>query len=153
MDVAAILDWLEDHTGVLVAGTVLSVLAFIATVVLVPIIVARVPADYFASDRPAKLPYAMRHPALRWLWLVVKNVLGLVLLLAGLAMLALPGPGLVSLMLGLMLMSFPGKFRLQRWLVSRPPVLRAINAVRRRAGRPPLVLVVADPPPPSHEPR
>ena len=70
--------------------------------------------------------------------LVAKNAVGILLVVMGIAMLVLPGQGLLSLVLGIMLLNFPGKFRLQRWLVSRRPVLRSINWLRRRANREPL---------------
>jgi hypothetical protein len=38
-----------------------------------------------------------------------------------------------------MLLNFPGKYRLERWIAARRPVLRSINWLRRRAGRAPLV--------------
>ena len=34
----------------------------------------------------------------------------------------LPGRGLLSIVVGIVLLNFPGKFRLERWLVSRRPV-------------------------------
>ena len=61
-----------------------------------------------------------------------------VLVLAGLIMLVVPGQGLLTLAVGLVLVDFPGKYRLERWLVTRPPVWRAINWLRKRAGREPL---------------
>jgi hypothetical protein len=33
--------------------------------------------------------------------------------------------------------NFPGKYRLERWLVLRPGVLRALNWLRRRNHQPP----------------
>jgi hypothetical protein len=67
--------------------------------------------------------------------LVVKNVIGAVLLVAGLVMLVVPGQGLLTIAVGLMLVDFPGKFRLERWLATRRPVWKAINWLRARAGR------------------
>jgi len=59
--------------------------------------------------------------------------------LAGIAMLVLPGQGILAILGGIELMDFPGKYRLERWIVSRPAVLRSVNWLRRRMGRPPLV--------------
>jgi hypothetical protein len=70
--------------------------------------------------------------------IVAKNLLGILLALAGLVMLVVPGQGLLTLVAGLMLVDFPGKYRLERWLATRPPVWRSINWLRRRAGREPL---------------
>ncbi len=67
-----------------------------------------------------------------------KNLLGGVLVVLGLVMLLTPGQGLLTLLIGLMLMNFPGKYRLERWLVTRPGVLRALNWLRARQGHQPL---------------
>ncbi len=50
-------------------------------------------------------------------------------------MLVTPGQGLLTLLIGLLLLNFPGKYRLERWLVRRPGVLRTLNWVRRRRGQ------------------
>jgi Putative transmembrane protein (PGPGW) len=70
----------------------------------------------------------------------VKNLIGGVFVLAGIVMLVLPGQGVLTIMLGIALMNFPGKFQLERWIVSRGPTLWFINRLRRRRGRPALVL-------------
>ncbi len=132
-------DWFEAHPAVWTALAAGSVLMFVGTLVALPLIVARIPADYFVRDHRVRGPWAQRHPAIRLAVLIAKNALGVVLILAGLAMLVLPGQGLVTIVIGLMLTNFPGKFRLERWLIGRGPVLRAINWMRRRAGRPALV--------------
>jgi hypothetical protein len=69
---------------------------------------------------------------------VLKNALGIVLVVAGLVMLIVPGQGLLTIAVGLMLIDFPGKYRLERWLATRRPVWRSINWLRKRAGRAPL---------------
>lgn len=77
---------------------------------------------------------------LRFVGLTLKNLVGVVFLLAGIAMLVLPGQGLLTVLIGISLIDFPGKHRLEARLVSQRLVLQAINAVRHRFGRPPLVL-------------
>jgi len=57
--------------------------------------------------------------------------------LMGLLMLVTPGQGVMTLLVGLLLMNFPGKYRMERWLVMRPGVLRALNWLRRRRGQRP----------------
>ena len=59
--------------GVLVGLGVFSIVATLATVVLVPLALARLPADYFA--RPARA--SRGNPAV----LVLKNVLGVLVIL------------------------------------------------------------------------
>lgn len=56
-------------------------------------------------------------------------------MLAGLAMLALPGQGLLTLLLGFLMIDLPGKYRFEKWLVRRRWVHRPINWMRRSRGR------------------
>jgi hypothetical protein len=72
-----------------------------------------------------------------------KNIAGWLLILAGLAMLILPGPGLVVILLGLTLADFPGKRRIQLWIFSRKRILGPINRLRKRFHRPPLQVTTA----------
>jgi len=62
----------------------------------------------------------------------------LVLILAGVAMLVLPGQGMLTIVLGIMLLNFPGKYRLERRVARMRPVARSINWMRARGGHPPL---------------
>ncbi len=125
--------------GWLVWATPVSLLTLLATVLLLPLLVARLPQDYFYREHRPPRPHT-GHCVLRLLLLVIKNVLGAVLLVAGLAMLVLPGPGLVALLASFALLNLPGKYRLERWVVSRPAVRAAIGRMREQAGRPPLHL-------------
>jgi len=75
---------------------------------------------------------------MRWGLLISKNLLGCVIVLLGIAMLVLPGQGILTIVIGLVLINFPGKYRLERWIITRGPVLRAINLIRQRSGRQPL---------------
>jgi uncharacterized membrane protein YbaN (DUF454 family) len=61
----------------------------------------------------------------------------LVLLVAGVLMLVLPGQGLLTVFIALVLLDFPGKFRFERWLVQRRSVGRALQWMRRHGGAPP----------------
>jgi hypothetical protein len=101
----------------------------------------RIPADYFQKDRPRDL-WSDRHPAVRFLGLFAKNVLGVLLVALGILMSipGVPGQGILTILLGVMLLDFPGKSNLEHKLVSRPPVLKAINKLRHRFDKPSLVL-------------
>jgi hypothetical protein len=102
-----------------------SAVTFVVSLGIVPILAVRIPADYFSWGR--------KYPLLRLAVLVLKNALGVALLLGGVLMLFLPGQGLLTIFLGIMLMDFPGKYRLERYLISRGPVLKSINWIRRKA--------------------
>ena len=111
-----------------------SALTFVGSIALVPILAVRIPADYFSTARRGKTPWARKFPILRLLILILKNLLGVILVLGGILMLFLPGQGLLTMFLGTVLMDFPGKYRLERYLISRGPILRSINWIRKKAG-------------------
>lgn len=116
-----------------------SVVGFVGSLIGIPWVLVRLPADYFDTRVPRRW-MAGRHPVLRSVGLALKNIIGVVFLLAGIAMLVLPGQGVLTILIGISLIDFPGKHRLEARLVSQRMVLSAINNVRQRFGRPPLVL-------------
>ena len=132
-------DWLQAHSEILWATGIASAVMMLCGIAIVPWILLRLPRDYFLPPRrhritPERLSLATGIPLL-----VGKNMLGIVLILAGLAMLVLPGQGLLTIILGLALTNFPGKFKLQRRLVGHPSVLNSLNWLRRRFGRTPFI--------------
>lgn len=112
--------------------------AFAATLIAIPWIAVRLPADYFHPDRPrpARELFGTRARVLHWL----RNIAGVVLVIIGIALLVLPGQGVLTILIGLSLIEFPGKLALERKLARQRAVLRAINWIRRRAGREPLTV-------------
>ena len=103
-----------------------------------PWLLLRLPSDYFVREDRKPIPLRQRHPVLRITLIVLKNALGGVLVLGGIAMLVLPGQGILSILIGLSLIDFPGKFWLERKLVQRRAVHRTINWLRRKRGREPI---------------
>ena len=118
-------------------ATGLSVLALGATVVGVPWVVSRLPRDYFRREQRSAWRDRAGVPLTALVLGFAKNVLGALLVMLGLVMLVTPGQGLLTLLIGLLLMNFPGKYQLERWLVRRPGVLRALNWLRGRHGHEP----------------
>jgi hypothetical protein len=108
--------------------------------VLVPLILTRIPADYFLAEQPPLGRFLSGRPALRGVLVALKNVLGGVLVVAGLLMLVLPGQGVLTLLVAFTLLDVPHKRRIELWIVARRPVLRAINWIRRKASKAPLLL-------------
>ena len=84
--------------------------------------------------------WRQRHPALRIGYHIIKNLLGVLFLGAGLIMLFAPGQGVLTILLGLSLLEVPGKRALEIRILRQPAVLRTINRIRARAGRRPLQL-------------
>ena len=133
--------WLQTHETVSYWLIGLSLVSFITTLAVIPWVVVRIPADYFAGrKRPGQRPLTSRSPIVWLVLLVAKNTIGALLVLAGMVMLVMPGQGLLTIIIGVLVMNFPGKFFFERWLVSRGPTLSLINRIRQRYGRPPLVL-------------
>jgi len=134
------IDWIYSHQ--VISGWMfgLSLVCFVGGLVAVPILIARMRSDYFVSRRPPAESWSGRHPATRITLLAIKNGLGAVLVLAGVAMLVLPGQGVLTILVGLSMLSFPGKRRLELKIVKQRPVHQAINWIRARANRPPLIL-------------
>ncbi|KKM07371.1 hypothetical protein LCGC14_1734610 [marine sediment metagenome] len=122
--------------------TVTSIIAFFATLIIVPWFVIRIPSDYFSNSNieRRKTPWSNQHPLVRRILLAGRNVFGYVFIVVGTAMLVLPGPGILTIVVGIILLNFPGKYRLERWMVERRPVLRSINWLRQRAKKTPIVL-------------
>jgi len=102
-------------------------------------ILVRLPADYFDTRTPRHW-MKDHHPVLRLSGLIVKNIVGIVFLLAGFAMLFLPGQGVLTMLIGVSLMDFPKKRELEAKMVSQPTVLGVINSMRQKFGKPPLTL-------------
>jgi len=126
--------WLQEQHALLGWLFVGSLLSLALTVALLPMLVVRLPADWFVAER-ATSPRAasVAGIALR----VAKNVLGVVFVLAGIAMLVLPGQGVLTILIGLLLIDGPGKRALVRRIVARPAIRSVLDRVRARAGREP----------------
>ncbi len=120
-------------------GLGISVALALLSVALVTVIVVGWPADRFKGEGPTEVGRG-RHPVVRGLVAVGRNLLGGVLVVLGaiMAVPGVPGQGLLTMLIGLTLVSFPGKRRLERRLVSRPVLLHAVNRLRARFARPPL---------------
>lgn len=112
----------------------------VVSLVLVIVVLLRLSADYFTRVRRPFL--AGTHPALRIALIALKNVAGIVIIAVGvvLSIPGVPGQGFITIFLGLMLVDFPGKFRLERSIIRRPFVHGFVNRLRRRYGRPPLLV-------------
>lgn len=133
--------WLDSHSWVLWFMGGLSIGTLALSVVLIPVLIARLPADYYVRT-PASLfePYPGPAAWLHWTVAIGKNFLGLLLLVAGSAMLFLPGQGLLTILAGLALVDFPYKRRLELRLFAAPGVAKVVAWARTRAGKPPLRL-------------
>src|ERR1700689_2012340 len=97
------------------------------------------PADYFCRSAA---PVAGAHPFVRGARRAIRNLLGVVLAVAGVGVsLPLgPGPGVLMIFIGVSLTDFPGKRGIEIWLVRKPLILWPVNRLRGKFGRAPLEL-------------
>ena len=125
--------------NVLIWFAVSSVFMFVGTLIAIPVILMRLPADYFDIRIPR--PWMENHhPILRLIGHIVKNVVGAIFLFAGFLMLFLPGQGVLTMLIGLSLIEFPGKRRVEAKIVGQSTVLSTINAMRAKFDKPPLII-------------
>jgi hypothetical protein len=145
--VTEILSLVREHEALLrwLAGLSLGML--LASLVAFPLVIINLPEDYFVRERRNPAYRTRRHPAVWLAVTIAKNLLGALLVTAGIAMLVLPGQGLLTILIGMSLLNFPGKYVLERRIVGRPGVGRVLNRIRSLAGRPELRL----PPAPRHD--
>lgn len=122
---------------ILLIGAI-SIGSAVASVALVTVVLVRLPKDYFVD--PESRTLHTHHPVVRIVLTILKNMLGLVLVVAGiiLSIPGVPGQGFLTIFLGIMLLDFPGKYRLERAILQRPSILGAINRIRAKFRKEPL---------------
>ena len=142
-----IFDWFREHGASyasgrgLLWGVAIFLVTFTVSIAITVVVLIKLPATYFKAEHGREF-WVERHPALRWSGLIGKNLLGAFLVLLGVVMSlpGVPGQGVLTILLGVMLLDFPGKRALELKLVSRPKVLHAINRIRQKFDKPPLLL-------------
>lgn len=136
-----ILNFTELTWTEVLLGLVVFVIASVGGLLIARFLLVKLPAMYFCESYPRDL-WVDRHPLIRWTGLILKNLVGVFVVLVGviLSMPGVPGPGFLVILIGVLLLDFPGKRRLERWLLSRPRALDSVNRLRQRHGKPPLVL-------------
>lgn len=120
-------------------GLGIFVVSFFASLLIVAVVIVKIPANYFSSHYQSDfLPNSSW--LTRWGVVIAKNIVGLLLVIAGIVMLIGPGQGILTILIGLIMMDIPGKRPLEAKLIKRPTVLAAVNGLRARYGREPLLL-------------
>jgi hypothetical protein len=114
---------------------------FFGTLLALPFLLSRIPADYFLHPPGQPQPgWFAGHPRWETALRAVKNLWGLIFVGAGVLMLVLPGQGLLTILTGLVLLDLPGKRNLEVALLRRRHIYRAVNWLRKQRNRPPLQL-------------
>lgn len=123
----------------IIVGTALLIVQVVASYAAIIFVMVKLPADYFSSsytrNQNTDAPFLVR-----WGAVIVKNLIGVILIIAGMIMVVTPGPGGLTILLGLVMMDIPGKRPLEARLIQKPAVKSAINKLRARYDKPPLLL-------------
>lgn len=127
------------HPKLLAAFGVGSVLILVLTAVLTPWFLSRLPTNYLRRAPQSFADRLLHGGASQGLIIALRNVLALVILVLGVAMLILPGQGLITILVAVMVADFPGKLVVERRLLGRPKVLAALNWLREKTGQPPML--------------
>ena len=122
-------------------GVGIFLVTFFVNLALVSLILVKIHADYFGVSPRSKFLANQSHPV-RILALIGKNLVGVFLVALGivLSLPGVPGQGVLTILLGVMLLDLPGLRSFERWIVSSPKVLKAVNNLRQRFDKPPLIL-------------
>ncbi|HKX83029.1 MAG TPA: hypothetical protein VJL58_02320 [Pyrinomonadaceae bacterium] len=136
--------WISEYwqsltlNHVLFAGGIF-VASLLLNILVIGFVFVKIPPHYFSSHyQDDFLPNSSW--ITRWGAVVLKNLAGLFMVIVGIIQLVGPGQGILSILTGLILMDIPGKRPLEARIVKRPTVLAAINKLRAKYGREPLVV-------------
>lgn len=131
--------WEKFTLGRIAFGLGLFLFSLLASAVIVGIVLVKIPENYFSSHYQAD--FLPNSPWLtRWGAVIAKNIVGLILVLAGIVMLIGPGQGILTILIGLILMDIPGKRPIEAKIIKRPVILEAANKLRARYNKLPLVM-------------
>ena len=127
--------------GKILFGVGMFLFSLLFSFLAIGIVMVKIPANYFSSHYvqdflPGK-PWLVR-----WSAVILKNVCGLFLILLGivLSLPGIPGQGVLTILLGLIMMDIPYKRPLEARIIKRPTILAAVNNLRARYKKPPLVM-------------
>lgn len=118
--------------------TLFSVITFFMSLLFIPWIISRLSPTYFLKLTKTQ---SVRGTASgrSLLLIVLQNILGIIVLIAGIAMLFLPGQGLLTILLGLLLISLPGKKKMIISLIARPGIRNSMDWIRKKSAKQPFL--------------
>lgn len=131
--------WETLTWGRIALGAFLLILQVVISYAAIIFVMIKLPADYFSST------YTRNQNTdasffIRWGAVILKNLIGVILIIAGIIMVVTPGPGGLTILLGLVMMDIPGKRPLEAKMIKKPAVLSAINNLRARYKKSPLII-------------
>ena len=140
------IDWISNQWTALSwsnvgIGVALFLISLTVSFVAIGIVMVKIPENYFSTHY--KRDFLPGSPwIVRWGAVLAKNILGIFLICLGivLSLPGVPGQGILTILLGLIMIDIPGKRPLEAKIIERPAVRNAIDKLRAKYGKPPLVL-------------
>lgn len=116
----------------LALGILLFVAGLVVSTALTLGVLLALPADHFTRTKRTRAHLVL---------VILKNLLGVVLVVLGVALSVpgVPGQGLLTIFAGLLLIDVPGKRRFELAVLRRPSIRGKVDALRRRFRRPSLL--------------
>lgn len=133
--------WESITVGRALLGVGLFLFSLTISFVSIAVVLVKIPANYFSSHYTHDfLPNSSW--AVRWGAVILKNMLGVFLVILGLllSLPGVPGQGLLTILLGLIMIDIPGKRPFEARIIKRPTILAAANNLRARYNKEPLIL-------------
>jgi len=140
------IQWLTEFWNSLTWGSILlGIGLFLASLAIsfgaIAFVMVKIPPNYFSSHY--KRDFLPGSPWLvRWGAVIAKNIFGVFLVILGiiLSLPGVPGQGILTILLGLIMLDIPGKRPLEAKIIERPTVLAALNRLRAKYDKPPLIV-------------
>ena len=133
--------WASLTLGRVILGVALFVVSLTVSFAAIGLVMVKVPPNYFSTHY--QRDFLPNSPWLvRWGAVIAKNIAGVFLILLGivLSLPGVPGQGFLTILLGLIFLDIPGKRPFEAKIIQRPTVLAAINKLRLKYGKPPLIM-------------
>ena len=127
--------------GSILLGAGLFLASLLVSFLAIAIVMVKIPENYFSShyqqDFMPNSPWLVR-----WGVVIIKNIFGLLLILLGIVLSfpGVPGQGILTILLGLIMIDIPGKRPIEARIIKRPTILAAVNDIRARYKKPPLIM-------------
>ena len=113
-------EWLASYSSILIGIGGLSILILIFSIIGLGWFISQIPEDYFVHEKRQADNWNKYSSETRVVIIIVKNVIGIVMLISGLFLLVLPGQGILTMIIGILLIDYPGKFKLEQKIISIP---------------------------------
>jgi archaellum biogenesis protein FlaJ (TadC family) len=126
-------EWLASYSPILIGIGSLSILILIFSIIGLGWFISQIPEDYFIHENRQADNWDKYSSETKVVIVIIKNVIGIVMLISGLLLLILPGQGILTMIIGILLIDYPGKFKLEQKIIAIPSVFRSLNWFRAKS--------------------